>query len=67
MTDCSYDRFMKSSTILFAVALIALVAGFTGPTWAVPVYHGVTDAVRFVFETQLAMMVDGQAFRFGCF
>jgi hypothetical protein len=31
------------------------------------VAHGLADAARYVLETHLVMILDGQSMRFGCF
>ncbi|MBT4964740.1 MAG: hypothetical protein HOM79_00890 [Alphaproteobacteria bacterium] len=58
---------MNKKLILTAAVVSALAIGFTGPSWAIPVAHGLADIARYVFETQMVMILDGQSMRFGCF
>jgi hypothetical protein len=58
---------MNRHVILTAAVIVALAIGFTGPSWAIPVAHGIADVARYVFETQMVMILDGQSMRFGCF
>ena len=58
---------MKNNLALAMAFAVALILGFTGSSWALPVAHGLADAARYVLETHLVMILDGQSMRFGCF
>ncbi|MBT3790303.1 MAG: hypothetical protein HN725_18260 [Alphaproteobacteria bacterium] len=58
---------MNRRIILTAAVISAVAIGFTGPSWAIPLAHGLVDAARYVFETHMVMILDGQSMQFGCF
>jgi len=57
---------MKKQFALVAAVVAALAIGFVGPTWAVPVVDGLADVARYMLETHMVMLLDGQSMRFGC-
>jgi len=57
---------MKKQFALVAAIVAAVAIGFVGPTWAVPVVEGITEVARYMLETNMVMILDGQSMRFGC-